>query len=1002
MAATFTTYFNLAKPATGDLDWGPEVDGNFDIIANAMRASLEDRFLRFMGGGTLLYTASTGEVSFTEDIVIHHGVTGYVSTIPVSESPIVVSDAFRVVYANIERNPQANETISIGNGNLFNNQTAVPATNNAILLAIRDGVTPVNRVILPTGQILEDGLPGTIGGGTGTTLQRAYENSLDGVIEVDPAKPLLIRSEDVDTDSPIQVSTGHGADDKSDYPTPTFFAVQFTLSQSTDVSRLAFRLGKVGTPVGNWRYKILGNSSGLPNSADIKYTSGYTAVSTLAVVPASQYVAGAPTLVTLPAGTYWVVVEVDATYQGGVSVSNYITVGRATGSGLPTSATYNGVTTLWTVSGPSYYHEVYSTALGAGPVLVKLDGTGEGKATFPAPLETESDATHTLEFTGLKNLVAASLVSPDKIVLTGVEDMPSVQVGSDLYLRSTANPTAAGLYRIASVAVNTPSAGQTQITINTTSTLQNTGYKVAVATAALSGATADILKTDSVNRLFRVRDESLSVYFEVDTARGRAAFYKDVMLSGSRAILALLSTDSIAGSLVQHVQRELNGIASFTGRTLNGVYNELPVWTNNDVGSSTNNVKQRADALTERFNATTGHQHTGTDSPKVLAVNIDQVRLAGSLIRGVDINAITGTSTVVTSIMTGLTPSSGDTVKGVVVIAPNNKIIIRDKTTSDQVLSPAGDQVYGRLTHSAGVWTLSFYTDVAGTETAFSLTAQDIQWYYQRLYNPITDAPIYSQLASIPSDNATQDVIDASASQRGLMSASIQTLGGVKTWNAGQNMVAYLAIQRADVASTASIVQLASAKSFVNITGSTPTTVHGIAAGVNGQLVTVHNETTVDVTMKAASVTASAADRIDMVNDAIIPSKTSAEFIYNSTSSRWKLKSVSGSLGTVVTSTRGGPTVVGATGLTGIVFGAEQKRVIFVVGDGNAITANPQIPAGTFVGQECILFGTSDGLPVTFNHGTGLSLVSANIVLGNGTSARMMWDGSAWADIGRN
>ena len=538
MAATFTSYFNLAKPATGDLDWGPEVDGNFDVIATTMRATLEDRHLRFMGGGTLLYDALTGLISFSEDIVIHHGVTGFVSTIPVTESPLTVSSAFRQVYINITRDPQVNEVISVGNGNLFSNQLVTPGTNTAYLFALRDNHTPTNRVILPFGHILEDGLPGNLNQGSETTLQAAYDSSVDGTIRVDDIKPLAVLGADVPTDSIVQSNIVYGTDDQVLYPTPTYFAIQFVTGAIADISRLAMRLSLVGAPAGNWQYRIIKDLAGLPSTAgpDLLYTSANQSVSSLPVIPAAQYIAGSPTLVTLVPGTYWFVLTVDGAYQGSADAFNHITVARATGGGLPLAATFHGITTLWTASANKYYNEIFKTAPGDGPALLTLTSTGDGEAAIGAPFVTTKDVTHTLAFTGLKSVVVDQINATDTIILDSVESLLTVAPGDDLYLRDTTNLDNIGLYRVLTITVNTPVA-QTTIVIDQTAGLEILGYNLVLTTETPGSATVDILRVTDTNRLFQIKNELGDDLFEVDSARSRVTIDGDLLVKGKQVFI---------------------------------------------------------------------------------------------------------------------------------------------------------------------------------------------------------------------------------------------------------------------------------------------------------------------------------------------------------------------------------------------------------------------------------------------------------------------------------
>lgn len=233
--------------------------------------------------------------------------------------------------------------------------------------------------------------------------------------------------------------------------------------------------------------------------------------------------------------------------------------------------------------------------------------------------------------------------------------------------------------------------------------------------------------------------------------------------------LDLANTLTESGSTVNNIQRAHNAISSYSGMPLNSAKDVVPAWTNNDVGASTDTLKTRADLLTQKFNNTTGHKHTGAagDAPAISAVDISSVILKGYYIQGVDQAAITGTSMDVTAVLTGQTPSSSTTVKGVVVNTPYNLVFIRKGSgtdINDTYVDGSGNIVYGRVTESSGTWTVSFYVDIAGVETAYNFTSSsDIRWYYQKLFNPISDAFTYSELSNIPSDNATADVVYADA-----------------------------------------------------------------------------------------------------------------------------------------------------------------------------------------------------------------------------------------------
>ena len=102
-----------------------------------------------------------------------------------------------------------------------------------------------------------------------------------------------------------------------------------------------------------------------------------------------------------------------------------------------------------------------------------------------------------------------------------------------------------------------------------------------------------------------------------------------------------------------------------------------------------------------------------------------------------------------------------------------------------------------------------------------------------------------------------------------------------------------------------------------------------------------------------------------------------------------------------VTGTRASPTSITAAG--GISFsGSAYKNVAFIQGNAGAvdITANPQIAAGSLVGQELMLIGRSDTDTVKLDDGTGLSL-NGSAVLGADSVIQLVWDGTNWSEVAR-
>jgi hypothetical protein len=264
--------------------------------------------------------------------------------------------------------------------------------------------------------------------------------------------------------------------------------------------------------------------------------------------------------------------------------------------------------------------------------------------------------------------------------------------------------------------------------------------------------------------------------------------------------ITLANTDPVSGATVDSLQKEHNSAASFMGKALNSVAGDLPAWTTSVVGAAGDSLFDRADALTERFDSTTGHFHDGTagEGPQILAVNIDAVPLRGFVQQGADILGVTGSSSDVSSSFSGKTPGGSTSVEGVVTAAPENKVIIRQASGSsedDAFLDALGNVVYGRITESAGVWTLSYFVLIAGVETVYSFaSASDVRYYYQEIFNPLGgSAPVFSEFASIPSDNATADVITATTTQQGKVSLSAAAPGNIAATGAAGTATASVA-----------------------------------------------------------------------------------------------------------------------------------------------------------------------------------------------------------------
>lgn len=225
-----------------------------------------------------------------------------------------------------------------------------------------------------------------------------------------------------------------------------------------------------------------------------------------------------------------------------------------------------------------------------------------------------------------------------------------------------------------------------------------------------------------------------------------------------------------------NVQGRINSIASFLGWATNAAYNALPAWATANRGTSSNTVKAKIEAIDTAFDPSlanaAAHRHNGLagQGPKVSAadlVDLNYLRVGLQLFQASGVAA--ATSIDVSSYLTGKVAGGTPTQAGVITAPNDNRVELRISGLGDQVENPlTGDKVYGRLTFSTGVWTLSFYTLVVGVQTAYNLPTTTLNCYFQEVFN-LEDFPTIPQdPLALLSSNTTNDVVEARPSQKGL------------------------------------------------------------------------------------------------------------------------------------------------------------------------------------------------------------------------------------------
>lgn len=102
-----------------------------------------------------------------------------------------------------------------------------------------------------------------------------------------------------------------------------------------------------------------------------------------------------------------------------------------------------------------------------------------------------------------------------------------------------------------------------------------------------------------------------------------------------------------------------------------------------------------------------------------------------------------------------------------------------------------------------------------------------------------------------------------------------------------------------------------------------------------------------------------------------------------------------------INGSRASPTLI--TAVAGLAFaGTNYTNYWFIAGNGGpvTVTANPQIAAGTNVGQLLTIIGRSATDTVTFQDGTGLSMNGA-FKAALDSSITLLWDGTNWTELSR-
>lgn len=517
----------------------------------------------------------------------------------------------------------------------------------------------------------------------------------------------------------------------------------------------------------------------------------------------------------------------------------------------------------------------------------------------------------------------------------------------------------------------------------------------------------------------------------VNAAVTDAAFLHKNAAEQMPAQLDYTSTAPADGPFLISIQKNVNSIFSFVGASINQIYNLLPTWATTNRGLSNNNVKQRVEAIDTAFDPSSGHKHSGVagDAPPIAASSVSSVPLMGYATQGTDLVGVVGTSTNVSAQFTGFAVSTNTSTPGVVVNAPYNKIILRNSANDQEFLDGSGNVVYGRLTNSGAVWTLSYYSEVSGTETPYSFLSSGVRFYYQVLASPLGGtAPVYSELFFVPSSSATADVLTATTTTQGKVQLATAAQDVSSTTSAG---TANATVANADhthrgVASLKTtgnpllyggvILDPGTGVTFsqvgntitVNSSGSGGAVVYEdtfstLAGVVNGS----NTVFTLSQTPMGGNTPMAVIDGIAQFTNTFTVVGSTLTFgiapelgqtpgiLYTVTAGGG-----GGSASYVVYGSTGAPIQVAAASTVAVSSDARQLRFLSSTGGNYSLSSTPQVTAGSIIGQELTLRGTSATNYIILADGNGLSL-NGPCSLTNNQTLELVYDGSVWAELSR-
>lgn len=525
---------------------------------------------------------------------------------------------------------------------------------------------------------------------------------------------------------------------------------------------------------------------------------------------------------------------------------------------------------------------------------------------------------------------------------------------------------------------------------------------------------------------------------DADETTFNDAFVSKTTDSTTVGKINLNNSDTASGSTVTNVQREINSLDSFTGRSAGSAKDVKPTWSNNNVGGSTDDLKTRVDSLTERFDEISGHTHDGTDGnggPLVDAdastagivttasqqfsgdktfndkLISDQELIIQKLLSASEEtnSSLTGSSADLsshTSSVVRLTNASLTSIRGVTPLATGDEFLVLINATGAGV----------NILHEAAGGTAAYKftnpnsSDIYFPDKAILMAVYDSTTLRWRVINGGSSFTLGNlggtDAKGLTYSNGVLTLCEASGSTGGAVSTGVQSFGGDKVFGGSVTVTRYISLAQANYNSTASDVDNSGNRATsVRMINAGQTQVRSLTKPTTPLLgttipafVMLHNITGVTLTVLNNSGTAPADSGIltGTNADMSLANNASLLLVYDVTTLRWRVVGGSGGSGSsgLTNATAAGNTIALTVGWTMMKIRWSDSSP-----DTLGLITNPAD------GMVMYLVGTSDTNTLTINNNDTSNgwIVNGTFVLGLNSCIQLVYDSTLarWLEVSR-